>query len=134
MIEYAVRYTGKPAIAESRIIDYDGKYVTFWYQRHEDDKYIVEQIHVYEFIKRLIIHIPEKGFKTTRYYGFYSKHHKQEKNYHKMINKRQYEIKKQFLNWRLLSMQSFNEDPYKCKKCKSVMNLCFCFRPGEVFF
>ena len=29
MIEYAVRYTGKPAIAESRIIDYDGKYVTF---------------------------------------------------------------------------------------------------------
>lgn len=29
MIEYAVRYTGKPAMAESRIIDYDGEYVTF---------------------------------------------------------------------------------------------------------
>lgn len=133
-LEYILRYCGRPTFASSRIIKIENDYITFWYQRHEDDKYVVEQIHVYEFIKRLIMHIPEKGFKTTRYYGFYSKHHKQEKHYHKMINKRQYEIKKQFLNWRLLSMQSFNEDPYKCKKCKSVMNLCFCFRPGEVFF
>mgnify|MGYP004504090917 FL=1 len=47
MIEYAVRYTGKPAMAESRIIDYDGEYVTFWYQRHEDNKLVNERIHVY---------------------------------------------------------------------------------------
>ena len=26
-----------------------------------------------EFIKKLIIHIPEKGFQQIRYYGFYSK-------------------------------------------------------------
>ena len=67
MIEYAVRYTGKPAMAESRIIDYDGEYVTFWYQRHEDNKLIKERVHVYEFFKRLIIHIPDENFKTVRY-------------------------------------------------------------------
>lgn len=46
-------------MAESRIINFDGTYVTFWYQRHEDDKIIVEKIHALEFISRLIIHIPE---------------------------------------------------------------------------
>ena len=34
----------------ARIIDYDGEFVTFWYQRHEDDKYVVEKIHIYEFL------------------------------------------------------------------------------------
>ena len=133
-LEYILRYCGRPVFASSRIIDISNDYITFWYQRHEDDLYVVEKIHVYDFIKRIIMHIPEKGFKTIRYYGFYSKHHKQEENYHRLINKRQYELKKQFLTWRLLSMQSFKEDPYKCEKCNSIMNICFYFRPGEVFF
>lgn len=133
-LQYILRYCGRPVFASSRIIEIKDKYITFWYQRHEDDLYVVEKIHVYDFIKRLIMHIPEKNFKTMRYYGFYSKHHKQEENYSRLVNKRQYEIKKQFLTWRLLSMQSFNVDPYECKKCKSIMNLCFYFRPGEVFF
>lgn len=76
MIEYAIRYTGKPAMAESRILDYDGEYITFWYQRHEDNKIIKERIHVFDFFKRLIIHIPNENFKTVRYYGIYSKKHK----------------------------------------------------------
>ena len=50
-------------MAQSRITDYDGKQVTFWYQRHEDNKKVVETISAHDFIKRLIIHIPEKGFK-----------------------------------------------------------------------
>ena len=133
-LEYILRYCGRPAFASSRIIKIENDYITFWYQRHKDNKYVVEKIHVYDFIKRLIMHIPEKGFKTMRYYGFYSKHHKQEKNYHKLVNKRQFELKKQFLAWRLLSMQSFNVDPYECKKCKSTMKFCYQFRPGEVFF
>lgn len=32
-----------------------------------------------DFIKRLIVHIPEKHYKLLRYYGIYAKHHKQEK-------------------------------------------------------
>ena len=133
-LEYILRYCGRPVFASSRIIEIKDDYITFWYQRHDDELYVVEKIHIYDFIKRLIMHIPEKGFKTMRYYGFYSKHHKQEKNYHKLICKRQFELKKQFLSWRLLSMQSFNVDPYECEKCKSIMELCFYFRPGEVFF
>lgn len=61
MIEYAIRYTEKPTMAESRIIDYDGKYITFWYQRYEDNKYVEERIQVFEFFKRLIVRIPDEN-------------------------------------------------------------------------
>ena len=63
-------------MAQSRILDYDGSYVTYYYERHEDGKRIEEKIHVYEFIKLLIKHIPDKNFKVVRYYGIYAKEHK----------------------------------------------------------
>jgi len=69
---YITRYTSRPAMAESRILKYDGEFVTFFYSRHEDDKRIEEKVHVFELIKRLIIHIPEKGFNMVRYYGIYA--------------------------------------------------------------
>lgn len=71
LIKYVCRYVARPVMAESRIIDYDGTYVTFWYQRHEDDKIVIEKIHAYEFISRIIIHIPEPNFKQIRFYGAY---------------------------------------------------------------
>lgn len=133
-LQYILRYCGRPVFASSRIISIKDNYITFWYQRHEDDKYVVEKIHIYEFIKRIIMHIQEKNFKTLRYYGFYSKHHKQEKNYTRILNKEQYEMHRQFTTWRMLALKAFQEDPYECKKCKGIMNLIKQFRPGEVFF
>lgn len=59
--KYVGRYVGRPAIAESRILKYDGENVTYKYTRHEDNKVIVKTVHVYEFIKRIIKHIPEKN-------------------------------------------------------------------------
>ena len=56
--KYVGRYVGRPAIAESRILKYDGKNVTYKYTRHEDNKVIVETVHVYEFIKRIIRQCP----------------------------------------------------------------------------
>ena len=71
LIKYVCRYVARPVMAESRIIDYDGEYVTFWYQRHEDDLIIIEKIHAYEFIPRIIVHIPDYNFKQIRFYGAY---------------------------------------------------------------
>ena len=86
--KYVGRYVGRPAIAESRILKYDGKNVTYKYTRHEDNKVIVETVHVYEFIKRIIRHIPEKNFKMIRYFGIYSRRSKGKVNFIKMIDKR----------------------------------------------
>lgn len=43
-IQYVGRYTGRPPIAETRILSYDGKEVTFCYKRHEDEEEITETI------------------------------------------------------------------------------------------
>lgn len=68
VVKYIGRYLGRPVIATSRIDKYDGDFVTFHYNRHEDDKLIHETIPVMDFIKRIIRHIPEKHFKMIRYY------------------------------------------------------------------
>lgn len=43
LIKYVCRYVARPVMAESRIIDYDGEFVTFWYQRHNDDLIVIEK-------------------------------------------------------------------------------------------
>jgi len=64
LIQYVTRYVARPVMAESQILNYDGSFVTFWYQRHEDNKIVIEKINVFEFICRIIIHIPEKKSKV----------------------------------------------------------------------
>ena len=113
-INYVVRYTGRPAMAQSRIIDYDGTYVTYYYERHEDGKRIEEKVHAYEFIKRLILHIPNKNFKVVRYYGIYAKTHKQADKIFKLLNKSQIEIRNQLRKWNLSIELSFGYNPTIC--------------------
>lgn len=42
-LQYILRYCGRPVFASSRIISIKDNYITFWYQRHENDKYVVEK-------------------------------------------------------------------------------------------
>jgi len=72
MVKYIGRYIRHPAVAESRIISYDGKEVIFWYK---DDDNIVHYVtmEVDEFLHAVIDHIPDKQFKTIRHYGVYSR-------------------------------------------------------------
>lgn len=121
MIEYAVRYTGKPAMAESRILDYDGEYVTFWYQRHEDNKLVKECIHVYDFFKRLIIHIPNENFKTVRYYGIYSKKHKFHDKMIMLVKSQIHKLRNSLNSWRMMIIKDFDIDPLTCPKCGNLM-------------
>ena len=125
LIKYVTRYVARPVMAESRIIDYDGKYVTFWYQRHEDNKIVIEKIHVFEFISRIILHIPEKNMKYIRYYGCYNESTKnvtsKMKEMFRKCNKKAIELKKAITKWRLNIQISFNIDPLKCPKCDTIM-------------
>ena len=120
-IKYISRYLGRPVIATSRIDDYDGDFVTFHYTRHEDHKTITERIPAMDFIKRLIVHIPEKHFKMLRYYGIYAKHHKQEKNLHRCISKEKRRFLLRHSDWRSSILLSFGYDPLHCEKCGTSM-------------
>jgi len=72
MIKYIGRYIRHPAVAESRIVAYDGKHVVFWYEDDDDIRHYVT-MDVEEFIHAVIDHIPDKQFKTIRHYGVYSR-------------------------------------------------------------
>lgn len=113
-INYVVRYTGRPAMAQSRILNYDGTYVTYYYERHEDGKRVEEKVHVYDFIKRLIKHIPDKNFKVVRYYGIYAKEHKHSKKIFKLLNENVIKIKEMLRKWQYSIELSFGYNPTKC--------------------
>jgi len=120
-IKYISRYLGRPVIATSRIDSYDGDSVTFHYTRHEDHNLVTECIPALDFIKRLIVHIPEKHFKMLRYYGLYAKHHKQEKVLRHCISGEKRTFLRSTLYWRESILLSFGYDPLKCPKCGTSM-------------
>jgi len=113
-LDYVLRYLGRPAMAQSRISNYDGKSVTFWYQRHEDNKLMTVTISAIEFIKLLIIHIPDRQFKMVRYYGIYAKKHKNHSKLFKLVSDKLSKFKKKSRKWRPSIINEFNVDPLKC--------------------
>lgn len=119
--KYIGRYLGRPVIASSRIDSYDGQYVTFHYNRHEDEKLIYETIPAIDFIKRLIRHIPEKHFKMIRYGGLYARHRPIDKNLHHAIHKSKHAILRSFNRWQSAILLSFGYDPLQCPDCHHKM-------------
>lgn len=69
---FSIQDIRHPAVAESRIISYDGKEVVFWYEDDDKIKHYVT-MSVDEFVHAVIDHIPDKQFKTIRHYGVYSR-------------------------------------------------------------
>ena len=121
LIKYVCRYVARPVMAESRIIDYDGTFITFWYQRHNDDLIIIEKIHAYEFISRLIIHIPNYNFKQIRFYGAYHNSTILKFDVAKLLTKEKSNFKRKLNNWRSLILLSFKSDPLNCPICHNIM-------------
>lgn len=122
VLKYIGRYLGRPVIASSRIDNYDGSSVTFHYNRHEDEKLIVETVSAYDFIKKLIIHIPEKHFKMIRYYGIYAKKHKNSNLLFPLVKKEKRRFLASLNAWRTSLFLSFGCDPIKCR-CGHTMTI-----------
>lgn len=121
-ISYLIRYFNRPAMAQSRILYFDGSYIVFYYQRHEDNLYVIEKTHIYKFIERLIVHIPEKGFKMLRYAGLYSSH--KCAHFDKLVKKfsdASIKLKKKIANWRMRIQLYFHYDPLICPFCNTNM-------------
>ena len=132
VFKYIGRYLGRPVTATSRIDSYDGDFVTFHYNRHEDEKLITETIPVLDFIARLTQHIPEKYFKMIRYYGIYSRHRKSDQSLRHAVSKEKHKILLSFNRWWDSILHSFGYAPLKCPTCGTVMlflELYFDHRP-----
>ena len=126
VIKYIGRYLGRPVIATSRIDNYDGHNVTFHYKRHEDNQLVTETVSAVDFIKKLIIHIPDKHFKMIRYYGIYAKHHKNSDKLFFAVSREKIPFIKSTLNFRFQLMLAFGYDPLwcECGHRMSILEIC----------
>ena len=118
VVNYITRYISRPAIAQKRILKFENDMVTFYYERHEDGKRVEETIHVFEFIKKVIVHIPDRYFNMVRYYGIYAD------NKHELFllqRARPAHLQRQLNSWRIRIMASFGFDPIQCK-CGKLMH------------
>ncbi len=120
VVKYIGRYLGRPVIATARIDQYDGDFVSFHYNRHEDNACVEETLPVMEFIERLIRHIPEKYYKMIRYGGIYARHREIDKKLHRVISREKHSIYRSFNQWRTAILFSFGYDPLTCE-CGTTM-------------
>lgn len=127
LIDYIVRYIGRPVMAQSRIIDYDKVSVTFWYQPHGAKEKVVEKISVFDFIARLIRHIPEQHFKMLRYYGLYTPSNAHNQTIKRVLNRSNPIMS----TWRQNIINSFSKDPLICSVCGNVMELLLVIHPKK---
>ena len=113
---YIGRYIRHPAIADTRIVAYDGERVTFYYK---DGAGVRQErtLPVLEFIHGVVRHIPPKQFKMVRYFGLYAPRkaekaralmQKISKMFGRVIRK---------LSWRSRIQRDFHRDPLKCPRC-----------------
>ena len=127
VINYITRYAGRPVLAQSRIVDYTGDTVTFTYTPHGSDDLVTETVTVFEFIKKLIIHIPERNFKMIRYFGFYCMHNTKHTQYLKHAKRFErfhiMRLKSIYKSWRKRTLSTFGHDPIKCIYCGDTLEL-----------
>lgn len=128
-VSYIGRYTKKPVIAETRIVDYDGKLVTFIYLDYHDNSEVKYTLPVEKFISLLIQHIPPKNFRMIRYYGLIANQAK--KKWQPIVFKLLFQTKKviQSLSWRARRILHKKIDPLVCKLCgREMILLEFAFK------
>jgi hypothetical protein len=75
VLAYLSRYTHRIAIANSRLVAFDGERVTFqWkdYRAKADNRYKLITLDADEFIRRFLIHVLPDGFHRIRHYGLFA--------------------------------------------------------------
>ena len=119
MARYIGRYVKHPPIAESRITAFDGKQITYWYEDSETKIRKTVTMDIFEFIRLLLSHIPEKNFKIVRYVGIYSR-----RGYrHRQTEFHEGEITLNKRSWREEIKKTFQYDPLICPYCETEMEL-----------
>lgn len=129
--KYIGRYIARPAIAESRIQSYDLETVTFTYEDHETGETKSEILPVLQFIGRLVMHIPKKGYQMVKRYGLYARHIKPA--FKKVLELMHKAVTIQFFStrdrWRQRIINRFQKDPLLCPICGTEMELWLIWHP-----
>ena len=70
VVAYLGRYTHKTAIANHRLVDFDGEHVRFrWRDYAHGNKVKIMRMKAGEFVRRFLLHVLPRGFTRLRHYG-----------------------------------------------------------------
>ena len=72
ILKYLSRYLRGGPINPSQIVRCDSKQIGFRYKDHRDKRKKVLNLKPQEFIRRILLHVPETGQHTVRHYGLYA--------------------------------------------------------------
>lgn len=139
--KYIGRYLARPAIAEYRITSYDGKTVEFWYEDHQTGKRVDVKVPVYQFLRKLLQHIPPKHFRMVGRFGLYSRRSYKKANQilslYSFMRTRQLSLllqtKKKKKTYRQRMIEAFDKDPFICPCCQREMELVEIFHSDYGF-
>lgn len=117
-VDYLARYIKRPAIAESKLKHYDGSEITFKYLDHTTKTYLNFTLTAEQFIGRFIQHIPDKGFRMIRYYGFLANHVRGKllPIVYQLLGQQIFDTPSP-LTFAELMQKSFNLNPFTCILC-----------------
>jgi hypothetical protein len=120
-VGYVGRYGRRPVIAEHRILAYDGDTVTFRYKDYRNGNPAATMtLPTFEFIARLVRHIPENNSHILRYAGIFATR----------VRSKLLPLARQLLAapeptpaprpapWRLRRLRSTGHDPLICPRCQ----------------
>jgi len=126
-IKYIGRYTKRPVIAETRILNVSDRWVVFRFRDYaEGGKSSVKKMGLFTFIKYLIQHIPDKYFRLVRGYGLFCNCIKT-KLLKKVLRllKRKKQRRAKNKTWRDNYKELTGSDPLICEKCHIEMKFWF---------
>jgi hypothetical protein len=138
LIKYLTKYLSSPPIGVSKIVDYDGENVKYYYQSHRTKAVAYETIDVQKFIGRMIQHILPKGFQRVRYYGLQAT--SSFKKWYEVIARVAGDLVDAMVSYakRLTYSELFEEvakrNPLKCKFCGKGMELVKLYHPDRGLF
>lgn len=115
---YLSRYIKRPAIAESKLREYYGDKIIFSYLDHLTKTFRNFTLTVEQFIARFIQHIPDKGVRMIRYYGFLSNRTRGKllPIVYKLLNQEKLN-QKSLPSFADLMQKNFGFNPFKCILC-----------------
>ena len=76
VLMYFSRYVRGGPVTNPQILRYEDGQVEFRYRDHESGQLRKTTVSAWEFIRRILEHVPEKGFRVVRHYGLFAQSHR----------------------------------------------------------
>ena len=136
------RYGARNPVALERLTyDWTAKAVTYRSDKSEDPTAGTETVDPLEFLARVLVHIPDKGHVTTRYYGWYANRPRGMRDKAApaaadgppaIVPAPRLAPPEAARRWAALLQQIFEVDPLACPTCRGPMRIIACITQAAV--